>query len=403
MAFELEETFESGVNIKVIGVGGGGNNALNRMIDTDVSGVDFIAINTDKQALRMSNATHKIPIGEKLTNGHGAGANADIGEKAAEESKEEIANALKNTHMVFVTAGMGGGTGTGAAPVVAKLAKEAGILTIGIVTKPFKFEGARRMATAEKGIAKLRGCVDSLIIIPNERLKDVSETKISLTNAFEEADAVLCRGVKSISDLINIPGLINLDFADVSAVMKNAGSAHMGIGSSEGKNKADEAAMTAITSPLLETSIAGAKGVLINFTVPPDVMLEDLEDAAAKVTEQADEDANVIFGVSIDQTLEDKVHVTVIATGFDKSGEEAEMASPYETAKVAVREPVKSDARDFSAGAAQKSASERQASPAAREKDEEPVKAKSEADDDDIPESDFDDIMRILRQSKRNN
>ncbi len=401
MPFELEETFDSGVNIKVIGVGGGGNNALNRMIATNVKGVEFIAVNTDKQALLQSSASHKIPIGEKLTKGHGAGADSEKGEKAAEENKEEIANALKGADLVFVTAGMGGGTGTGAAPIVAKIAKDQGILTIGIVTKPFAFEGKKRMETAERGIEKLRNCVDSLVIIPNERLKQVSDIKITLSNAFAEADDVLRRGVKSISELINIPGIINLDFADVSAVMRDAGTAHMGIGSAEGKEKAEEAAKSAISSPLLETSIEGATGILINFTVPPEILLEDVEDASAMITERADPEAKVIWGVTEDSSLEDKVHVTVIATGFgNKIKAHENVSANLETAKVITKGTVKSDSQDFS--------NNKQTQRPVQNHQNAPVQKPAETEDNDvndeeIQESDFDDIMKILRQSKRNN
>ena len=262
MAFEFEEICSSGVNIKVVGVGGGGNNAVNRMVASNVKGVEFITVNTDKQALNRSVSQNKIAIGDKITKGHGAGANPEIGARAAEESQEEIAAALKGADMVFITSGMGGGTGTGAAPVVAKIARDMDILTIGIVTKPFAFEGRKRMEAAEAGIERLRECVDSLIIIPNERLKQISETRITLANAFAEADNILRHGVQSISDLINVQGFINLDFADVTAIMQNGGAAHMGIGSASGKDKAIEAPKLATSSPLLETSIAGARGIL---------------------------------------------------------------------------------------------------------------------------------------------
>ena len=316
MPFELDENFESAVNIKVIGVGGGGNNAVNRMITANVRGVDFIAINTDKQVLVHSNATHKIPIGEKITKGHGAGSNPEIGGRAAEESIEEIKNAISGADMVFITAGMGGGTGTGAAPVVARVAREMGILTVGIVTKPFAFEGKRRMQQAEFGIANLSEFVDSLVIIPNERLKQVSETRITLLNAFEISDDVLRHGVQSISELINVPGFVNLDFADVTAVMKDAGYAHMGVGEGTGKDKAEIAAKAAISSPLLETSISGAKGILINITASPDIGLEDIDLASTMITNEAAEDATVIWGASFDPELEDKMKITIIATGF---------------------------------------------------------------------------------------
>ncbi len=327
MAFELDNNSEIGVNIKVIGVGGGGNNAVNRMISSNIRSVEFIAINTDKQSLAKSSATHKIPIGEKITKGHGAGANPEIGARAAEESIEEIKNAIAGADMVFITAGMGGGTGTGAAPVVAKIAQEMGILTVGVVTKPFAFEGAKRMTQAEAGIRNFRQFVDSLVIIPNERLKQVSETRITFLNAFEIADGVLSHGVQSISDLINIPGYINLDFADVTSVMKDAGYAHMGVGEATGKDKAELAAKAAISSPLLETSISGAKGILVNITASPDIGLEDIDVASTLIASEASADANVIFGVAFDAELEDKMKITIIATGFDSKSDESASAA----------------------------------------------------------------------------
>ena len=319
MAFGLDIGPDSVVNIKVIGVGGGGNNVVNRMVKTGTKGVEFIAINTDKQALAVSCATIKIQIGEKLTNGQGAGSNPEIGRKSAEENRNQIAKALEDADMVFITAGMGGGTGTGAAPIVADIAKELGILTVGVVTKPFRFEGPRRMRQAEGGIAELRDKVDSLVIIPNERLKLASDQKITMVNAFEIADDVLQQAVQSISDLIKNTGFINLDFADVSAIMKDAGRAHMGVGRAAGKNKAEEAAKMAISSPLLETSIEGAKGVLINITGSMDIGLEEVETAANKVQEAAHPEANIIFGATFDESLEDEIRVTVIATGFDEN------------------------------------------------------------------------------------
>lgn len=316
MAFEISNEFEDATQIKVIGVGGGGGNAINRMVSSGVQGVEFIAINTDKQALTVSKATHKIQIGEKVTGGRGAGARPETGLKAAEESRDAIIDALNGANMVFVTAGMGGGTGTGAAPAIAQIAKERGILTVGIVTKPFAFEGKRRLQQAEVGISELAQHVDSLIVIPNERLKLVSETKITLVNAFEVADDVLRQGVKSISDLIKVPGLINLDFADVTAVMKDAGLAHMGVGRASGKEKAEAAANAAISSPLLETTIQGAMGVLISITSSADISLEDVDAASTIISEAANSDANIIFGVSFDEKLDDEMVVTVIATGF---------------------------------------------------------------------------------------
>ena len=319
MAFEFEEANNSGVVIKVVGVGGGGTNAVNRMIEAGVRGVEFIAVNTDKQVLETSGATHKIVIGEKLTRGRGAGANPEIGHRAAEESSEEIANILRGTDMVFITTGMGGGTGTGAAPVVAKIAKDMGILTVGIVTKPFLFEGKKRMELAEEGIKKLGECVDSLVIIPNERLKQVSETRLTLLNAFIIADDVLRQGVQSISELINVTGVINLDFADVTAIMSNAGNAHMGVGQANGKDKAEQAAKLAISSPLLETSIKGARGILVNITASPDIALEEVDIASSMIKNEAHPDAQVIWGATFDKNLEDEMKVTVIATGFESA------------------------------------------------------------------------------------
>jgi len=310
---------ETACKIIVVGVGGAGNNAVNRMVDVDITGVEFIGVNTDKQALDKSAATFKIQIGEKLTNGQGAGSDPEVGRKSAEENRAQIAKVLENADMVFITAGMGGGTGTGAAPIVADIAKELGVLTVGVVTKPFKFEGSRRMKQAEAGIADLRSKVDSLVIIPNERLKLATDQKITMLNAFEIADDVLQQAVQSISDLIKNTGFINLDFADVSAVMKDAGRAHMGVGRAAGKNKAEEAARMAISSPLLETSINGAKGVLINVTGSMDIGLEEVETAANLVQEAAHPDANIIFGAAFDETLEDEIRVTVIATGFDEA------------------------------------------------------------------------------------
>ena len=328
MTFEHDDTYESGVNIKVIGVGGGGNNAVNRMISSNIKGVEFVAINTDRQALNNSDAATQLVIGEKLTKGFGAGANPQIGSRAAEESIDEIKAILEDADMVFVTAGMGGGTGTGAAPVVARLAHEMDILTIGIVTKPFAFEGKRRMDQAVAGISELSQYVDSLVVIPNERLKQVTDTRITLENAFEIADGVLSRGTQSISDLINVHGFINLDFADVSSVMKNAGYAHMGVGSATGKDKAEQAAKAAISSPLLESSIAGSHGILISITVSPDVGLEDVDVASSMIAAEASPDANVIWGVNIDHELEDEMRITIIATGFATSKPEPKKPEP---------------------------------------------------------------------------
>ena len=318
MALMLDEELDENVTtIKVIGVGGGGGNAVNRMVSDGLQGVEFIAMNTDQQALAKNHASVKVQLGSKLTKGRGAGADPEIGQRAAEESKDEIANALKGSQMVFITAGMGGGTGTGAAPVVAEVAHDLGILTVGIVTKPFSFEGKRKMGLAEQGIANLLMHVDSLIVIPNERLKMISQEKITLMNAFQAADNVLRQGVESISALINVPAFINLDFADVRSIMKDAGYAHMGVGSAKGAGKAENAAKAAISSPLLETSIAGAHGVIISITSSPDIGLEDVETAAGLITQSAHPDANIIWGTAFDENLSDEMRVTVVATGFD--------------------------------------------------------------------------------------
>ena len=318
MALMLDEEMDENVTtIKVIGVGGGGGNAVNRMVSDGLQGVEFIAMNTDQQALAKNHATVKVQLGSKLTKGRGAGADPEIGQRAAEESKDEIANALKGSQMVFITAGMGGGTGTGAAPVVAEVAHDLGILTVGIVTKPFSFEGKRKMGLAEQGIANLLMHVDSLIVIPNERLKMISQEKITLMNALQAADNVLRQGVESISALINVPAFINLDFADVRSIMKDAGYAHMGVGSAKGAGKAENSAKAAISSPLLETSIAGAHGVIINITSSPDIGLEDVETAAGLITQSAHPDANIIWGTAFDENLSDEMRVTVVATGFD--------------------------------------------------------------------------------------
>jgi len=316
MPFEIDNDFDNIVQIKVIGVGGGGGNAIDRMVIMGVQGVEFISVNTDKQALYRSKATQKIQIGEKVTHGKGAGSKPEMGQKAADESREAIAAAIRGSDMVFITAGMGGGTGTGAAPIVAEIARDMGVLTIGIVTKPFTFEGRRRMEQAENGISALREHVDSLVVIPNERLKLVTEQRITLINAFSIADDVLRQGVQSISDLIKLPGLVNLDFADVTAVMKDAGYAHMGVGRASGKDKAETAANMAISSPLLETAINGAKGVIINITSSPDIGLDEIETASSMISAQAHEDANIIWGAAFDENMDDEMSVTVIATGF---------------------------------------------------------------------------------------
>ncbi len=307
---------EGNAVIKVIGVGGGGNNAVNRMIDSGIKGVEFIAVNTDKQALQVSNASTRIQIGEKITRGLGAGADPNVGAQSAEESKSEIAEALRGADMVFVTAGMGGGTGTGAAPTVAACAKEMGILTIGVVTKPFTFEGKKRLAQAERGIESLKGKVDTLVVIPNDKLLQIIDRKTSIIDAFKMADDILRQGVQGISDLIANPGLVNLDFADVKTIMLNTGMAHMGIGRASGENRAEDAAKQAIQSPLLETSIEGARGVIINITGSSSLGLQEVNTAAELVQRSVDPEANIIFGTVIDESLEDELLITVIATGF---------------------------------------------------------------------------------------
>lgn len=313
--------------IKVIGIGGAGNNAVNRMVDSGIKGVEFIAVNTDRQALLLSKAPSKIQIGEKITRGLGAGANPDIGAQAAEESKTEIAEALRGADMVFVTAGMGGGTGTGAAPIVAACAKEMGILTIGVVTKPFTFEGKKRLAQAERGIESLKGKVDTLVVIPNDKLLQVIDRKTSIIEAFRMADDVLRQGVQGISDLIAVPGLINLDFADVKTIMLDRGMAHMGIGRASGENRAEDAAKQAIQSPLLETSIEGARGVIINITGGSDVGLHEANTAAELVQRSADPEANIIFGSVTDDSMGDEIQITVIATGFENEDEKVQKAT----------------------------------------------------------------------------
>ena len=328
MAFDVSST--EVVKIKVLGVGGGGNNAINRMIAQNMQGVEFLAVNTDKAALIKSAAENKIVIGEKITKGHGAGANPEIGQRAAEETLEEVIDSIKDAHMLFITCGMGGGTGTGAAPVIAKAARDMGILTVGVVTKPFAFEGKKRMEQAEMGIARLRENVDSLIVIPNERLKLISENRITLMTAFEEADSVLSHGVKSITELVTDTAFVNLDFADVTTAMKDAGLAHMGVGYGKGKDKAEIAAKAAISSPLLETSISGARAIIINITSGPDIGLEETEIASNIVAKEAMRDATIIWGVAINNDYEDEVKITVVATGFDKKPEAPEVVEEPE-------------------------------------------------------------------------
>ncbi|WP_312643028.1 cell division protein FtsZ [Hydrogenoanaerobacterium sp.] len=377
--FSIDMEYDNCVSIKVLGVGGGGGNAVNRMIQSGMQGVDFVSVNTDHQALIFSQAAQKIQIGEKLTKGRGAGGDPEKGQRAAEESRDEVAAALKGTSMVFITAGMGGGTGTGAAPVIAEIAKEMDILTVGVVTKPFNFEGKRRAEQAEMGITALKEQVDALVVIPNERLKTVSDQKISLANAFLMADDVVRQGVQSISDLINVTGVVNLDFADVTAIMKDAGFAHMGVGRASGKDKAKLAAQAAISSPLLETSINGAHGVIVNFTVSPDIDLEEIDVASSMIHEATHPDVNLIWGVAYDETLSDEMKVTVIATGF----EENMMDIPY-VFKSAPSEPV-----------ANSRATATQARPVVQEVAPAPEPIKVEEEDDD---TDFFDIMKIFNQ-----
>lgn len=322
---------ETLAKIKVVGVGGGGNNAVNRMITAGLRGVDFIAVNCDAQALFLSKAQNRIQIGEKLTKGLGAGANPEIGQKAAEESRDQLIEELQGADMVFVTAGMGGGTGTGAAPIVADCARQAGALTVGVVTKPFSFEGKRRMNQAEAGIVNLKDRVDTLITIPNDRLLQVIDRRTSMLDAFRIADDVLRQGVQGISDLISVPGLINADFADVKTIMSNAGSALMGIGTAKGDNGAVEAAEAAIKSPLLEASIEGARGVLFNITGGKDLSLFDVNEASNAITEAVDPEANIIFGAVIDENLDDEIRVTVIATGFNSKNPALGGTSPVKT------------------------------------------------------------------------
>ena len=359
MDFKAEAGPENVVTIKVVGVGGAGNNVVNRMVKAGTQGVEFVAINTDRQALAVSNADQKLQIGEKMTRGQGAGSDPEIGKRSAEESRNNIAKAVEDADMVFITAGMGGGTGTGAAPVVAEIAKDAGLLTVGVVTKPFKFEGKRRMDQANAGIKELLGRVDSLLIIPNDRLKFATDQKVTLANAFEIADDVLLQAVTSISNLIKNTGFNNLDFADVNCIMRNAGFAHMGVGHAAGKGKAEEAARMAVASPLMETSINGAHGVLINITGSEDMDLEDVETAASLVQEAAHPDANIIFGATFDDSLDDEIRVTVIATGFEEPGAAAQAAPAAAATQAAPR------AQGLFTGAAEKAAAAAPVAPAA--------------------------------------
>lgn len=403
MPFELDDNnYESGVNIKVVGVGGGGNNALNRMINTNVRGVEFIAINTDTQALMKSSATRQIAIGERCAKGKGAGSNPELGAMAAEESSDQIKEALEGADMVFIAAGMGGGTGTGAAPVVARIAQEMGILTVGIVTKPFHFEKKKRMDQAEAGIENLKQYVDSLIIIPNERLKEVEE-KVTLLNAFQIADDVLSHGVQSIAELINVPEYINLDFADVTTIMKDAGYAHMGMGQASGKGMAEEAARSAISSPLLETTISGAKGVLISVTVSPDIALDEIDTVSTLISDEAAEDATVIFGAAFDPSLEDTIKVTIIATGFENKNEVD--AAFNKKAESALR-PVAYGKKTPAAAKPEMKVVDQQPRPQQQKPRVQQVVEEEEEDrkEDDSPisEDDFNEIIKMLNMGKNN-
>lgn len=339
MEIKANET-NTAAKIIVVGIGGGGNNAVNRMIEGNLEGVDFVAINTDSQALQASKAPIKIQIGEKLTRGLGAGAKPEIGLKAAEESRDELADMIKDADMVFITAGMGGGTGTGAAPVVASIARELDILTVGVVTKPFIFEGKARMANAMMGIDELKRFVDTLIVIPNQKLLSVIDRRTTMRDAFKKADEVLQQGVQGISDLIYTPGIINLDFADVATVMSNKGVAHIGVGHAHGENKAEDAAKLAISSPLLETTMAGARHMLINISGDSNMSMFDANDAIQLIQEAAGNNANVIYGQSIDDTLEDQIIVTVIATGFEETDEESIAVVPEQAKETTIEEKV---------------------------------------------------------------
>jgi len=398
------EVPENVVNIKVIGIGGAGNNVVNRMVKAGTQGVEFIAINTDKQALAVSNADQKLQIGEKMTKGQGAGSDPEIGKRSAEESRNNIAKVIENADMAFITCGMGGGTGTGAAPIVAEICRDAGLLTVGVVTKPFKFEGKRRMDQANAGIKELLGRVDSLLIIPNDRLKFATDQKVTLANAFEIADDVLLQAVTSISDLIKNTGFINLDFADVTCIMKNAGFAHMGVGRAAGKGKAEEAARMAVASPLMETSINGARGVLINITGSADMDLEDVETAASLVQEAAHPEANIIFGATFDDTLEDEIRVTVIATGFEDAALNAEAApaAPAAAPAAPVNNPAFTPVRPAAGrerpqglftGAAEKAAAAQPAQPAV-------APAAQSAAQPAAGEDPFDSIFKIFNTNK---
>ncbi len=393
MNFILDDEIQYEINIKVVGVGGGGGNAINRMADSGIQGVELISMNTDSQILKYSRATYKLQLGDKLTRGLGAGGDPEKGRRAAEESKEEIAAALKGANMVFVTAGMGGGTGTGAAPIVAEVAKEQGILTVAIVTKPFSFEGRRKMRVAEQGIAELRKHVDSIVVIPNDRLKLLeTDEPITLKNAFDMADNTLRQGVQCISDVINVPGIINLDFADVESVMRNMGYAHMGVGRGQGKDKARVAATMAIESPLLETKIDGAKGIILNIIASADIDLNDVELAANMFKEAADSEANIIWGVAFSDEMDDEMSITAIATGFDEMLD----VKPAPVNPVVPQTPVVNEVKPEPAVAPQTENKTEAAPPEQKPAANEPA---SEVKDD-WTLTDFDDILKILQSRK---
>lgn len=394
MNFILDDEIQYEINIKVVGVGGGGGNAINRMADSGIQGVELISMNTDSQILKYSRATYKLQLGDKLTRGLGAGGDPEKGRRAAEESKEEIAAALKGANMVFVTAGMGGGTGTGAAPIVAEVAKEQGILTVAIVTKPFSFEGRRKMRVAEQGIAELRKHVDSIVVIPNDRLKLLeTDEPITLMNAFDKADNILRQGVQCISDVINVPGIINLDFADVESVMRNMGYAHMGVGRGSGKDKARVAATAAIESPLLETKIDGAKGIILNIIASADIDLNDVELAANMFKEAADSEANIIWGVAFSDEMDDEMSITAIATGFDEMLSQTSAPAP-------VAPPVKEEAPVVPEQPEQKPAEDKPAPPVT-EPQKDPAVDKQDTSSWTI--DDFDDFIKILQNRNPRN
>ena len=384
MSFIQDAGPDNVVVIKVVGVGGAGNNVVNRMVDSGTKGIEFIAVNTDKQALAVSAANQKIQIGEKLTHGQGAGSNPEVGRKSAEESRNNVAKAFEDANMIFITAGMGGGTGTGAAPVIADIARESDILTVAVVTKPFAFEGKRRLNQALEGIKELLGKVDSLLVIPNDRIKYATDQKVTFANGFEIADDVLRQAVASISDLIKNTGFINLDFADVTAIMKDAGYAHMGVGHAAGKGKAEDAARAAVSSPLMETSIDGARGVLVNITGSMDIGLEDVEAAASLVQEAAHPDANIIFGATFDEDMDDEIRVTVIATGFDDHP-----ASPYKAEDRKAGQQAESSGL-FSAAIERAEPKATPSTPAA------PTAAPKSGDSDDDEDDPFDTIFKIF-------